>query len=200
MATHVLVTNTAPLYALGLAEALAESGLTLESVSDALPRLSAIDLAAVLVGVHEECDLDTVIELTSEAPSAVVVTLVGHASAGLYGASLRAGASAAVALDAQPSEVVQTVAAALNQKTVLPTAIARELARSAPNGDQPAVSEAEVEWLRALAAGCTVAGLAQEACYSEREMHRRLRDLYDRMGAGSRSEAIVKAARSGLVE
>jgi len=45
------------------------------------------------------------------------------------------------------------------------------------------VDQEEAEWLDALARGATVVSLADDYGYSERVMFRRLRDLYERLGA-----------------
>ncbi|MDQ3641282.1 MAG: hypothetical protein M3450_07420 [Actinomycetota bacterium] len=58
----------------------------------------------------------------------------------------------------------------------------------------------EVGWLQTLARGATVARLAGEVGYSEREMFRILSNLYQRMGVVSRTEALVQAAQWGLLE
>jgi DNA-binding CsgD family transcriptional regulator len=51
--------------------------------------------------------------------------------------------------------------------------------------------------LRQLAAGATVAQLADRAGYSERAMFRLLHALYRQLGARSRIEAILHAQTSG---
>jgi DNA-binding NarL/FixJ family response regulator len=61
------------------------------------------------------------------------------------------------------------------------------------------LSETERAWLRRLAAGGTVAGLARDCAYSEREMYRRLSDLYTRLGGRTRTEALLLAERHGLL-
>jgi DNA-binding CsgD family transcriptional regulator len=50
-----------------------------------------------------------------------------------------------------------------------------------------------------MANGQTVGELARAVGYSEREMFRLLRSLYERMGVRNRTEALLKAAQSGLL-
>lgn len=50
-------------------------------------------------------------------------------------------------------------------------------------------------YLRGLVYGRTVASIAESAGYSEREIHRRLRTLYARLGARNRNEAVVIASQ-----
>jgi hypothetical protein len=83
---------------------------------------------------------------------------------------------------------------------VLPAEVVRALVTT--NGtplDVPEVTTVEIGWLQRLADGITVAELAKQASYSEREMFRLLQRLYRRMGTRTRVAAIVKAARTGLL-
>jgi DNA-binding CsgD family transcriptional regulator len=54
-----------------------------------------------------------------------------------------------------------------------------------------------VSWLRQLAAGSTVAQLANQAGYSERAMFRLLQGLYQQLGARNRVEALLRAQQLG---
>jgi DNA-binding NarL/FixJ family response regulator len=95
--------------------------------------------------------------------------------------------------------VVEAVLLALEQRTVLPTPVARDLV-FAPA--EPATAELSVDerhWLRSLADGRTIAEIAEDAAYSRREMHRLLRGIYGRLGVENRSQALVSAARQGIV-
>ncbi|HEY0687733.1 MAG TPA: hypothetical protein VGD71_01725, partial [Kribbella sp.] len=64
----------------------------------------------------------------------------------------------------------------------------------------PRVSENQVRWLRELASGATVAHLANEEGYSEREMYRLLKKLYDRFGVATRTEALIRANAYGWLD
>lgn len=72
--------------------------------------------------------------------------------------------------------------------------------RSRADDECPAVlSVAERSWLNRLAAGESVADLADRSGVSARTMHRRLRALYARLGVESRGRALVAAASAGLL-
>ena len=58
-------------------------------------------------------------------------------------------------------------------------------------------SPADNRRLRELARGTTVGRLAADVGYSERMMFRLLRELYARLGAGNRTDALVKAQAKG---
>jgi DNA-binding NarL/FixJ family response regulator len=67
-------------------------------------------------------------------------------------------------------------------------------------GERLPVDDADLERLRALAGGTTVAQLADDNGFSEREMFRILSDLYESIGVKNRTEAIVWAARYGVLD
>lgn len=59
------------------------------------------------------------------------------------------------------------------------------------------VTEEEISWLRALAQERAVVEIATAHGYSERSLHRRLKDLWSKMGVAGKTEAIVVAASVG---
>ncbi|MBN2112988.1 MAG: response regulator transcription factor [Acidimicrobiia bacterium] len=130
-----------------------------------------------------------------------VLALVAPGDAETVAHALHHGAVAAVEWRAETSRIVEVAEAAARGDALLPCATARALPGTGgdPHGDRPHVDEEEVEWLEALARGATVVGLADDYGYSERVMFRRLRDLYERLGASNRSEALINAVRFGLL-
>ncbi len=195
------VFNAPPVYALGLASALLDADYDLEKVADPGAWLRNHHGATVLVGVHQLCDLDVVVELTAEQPDVVVVTLVDEVNVSIVEASLGAGATGSVALNASAEEVALALSAAMARQTVLPAGIARTMAERGLRATAPGdMEETEVGWLRALAAGETVAALGGRLGFSEREMYRRLRRLYARIGARDRTDALLRAARWGWLD
>jgi DNA-binding NarL/FixJ family response regulator len=195
------VYNAPPVYALGLAGVLSRTGFSLEEIADPRVWLRRNRGAAVLVAVHDPSDLEVVVELTAESPESVVVTLVDELDVGAVQASLSAGATGSVALSAGPEEVVLALNGALSDNVVLPAPVARSLAMTTVHPSSPmALDVEEVTWLRSLAAGETVAELSLRLGYSERELYRRLRRLYSKMGASGRTDALLRAVRWGLLE
>jgi DNA-binding NarL/FixJ family response regulator len=75
------------------------------------------------------------------------------------------------------------------------------MARENGRKTQPVdIGEDGISWLQALASGETVAELSLRLGYSEREMYRRLRRLYSRIGATGRTDALLRASRWGLLD
>lgn len=195
------VFNAPPVYALGLAGVLSRTGFSLEEIAEPQLWLRNHRGAAVLVAVHEVSDLDVVVELMAEAPGSVVVTLVDEVSLDVVQASLSAGATGSVALNAGAEEVVLILNAAMSDNIVIPAPVARSMARENDRKTQPmGIGEDEISWLQAMASGETVAELSLRLGYSEREMYRRLRRLYSRIGATGRTDALLRATRWGLLD
>jgi DNA-binding NarL/FixJ family response regulator len=195
------VYNVPPVYALGLAGVLSRTGFSFEEIADPRVWLRSHRGAAVLVAVRDASDLAVVVELTADSPESVIVTLVDELDVGAVQASLTAGATGSVALGAGPEDVVLVLNGALSDNIVLPARVARSLALKTVQSPSPmTLTVEELTWLRSLAAGETVTELSLSLGYSERELYRRLRRLYTRMGASGRTDALLRAVRWGLLE
>jgi DNA-binding NarL/FixJ family response regulator len=101
--------------------------------------------------------------------------------------------------EAEPERVVAAAVAAAEGAILVPRDLMAAFASTPIRHDAAAISEEEAAWLVALAAGATVVKVADDFGYSERALFRRLADLYTRLGASSRSEAIVAAERLGIL-
>jgi DNA-binding NarL/FixJ family response regulator len=158
------------------------------------------DRVVAVLSLIEELDLDRTKKVASR-PGLDVVALLDRTSSEQYQAAIRAGAVSVLPRDAEPSAVKAAVEALVTGWSMLPVAevrtMGRRLARSAPAAN---ISVDELAWLRMLADGTTIAVLADKVGYSEREMFRLLGHLYRRLGAESRTEALVNAARAGLLD
>jgi DNA-binding NarL/FixJ family response regulator len=200
----VAVSDPSPAYRRGLAVALLEAGFDTVDIG------GSADWVALEPGrgpgptvllIHQqrlESDLVSVMRRSDAA--LVLIALLVDPSPSAYGDALRRGASAAVMHDAQLDEIMAVIAGALVHRSVLPVEVARFLADACGSAaEHPVLSGEELGWIAALSTGTTVSRLASTAGYSEREMYRRLRVLYGRLGAHSRLEAISNAVRSGLL-
>ncbi len=156
------------------------------------------DGGQILVEVHGDPDIQLVADLRAGSPDVVVVTLVAAGSDRLVEASLSAGANSAVPLGADTNGILLALRAAVEKLTVLPHSVGRSMANG-HSEKPPSLSEAEVEWLRALAAGRTVRQIADDSGYSPREMFRLLNRCYLKLGETTRLGALLKAAKLGVV-
>lgn len=187
-----------PAHVLGLARALRAHDLDVVAVADAggLAALLARQRAVVVLPSERLADLPA-----GHEEAAVPVLLVPDGAPDRWAEALALGAAGVADAAATAEEVAEVVVAALRGRVLLPGRVARALAvrtGGAP-GEALPLSEREVGWLRGLADSTTVTSLARGNGYSEREMYRLLHDVYARIGAGSRTEALLIAQRHGLL-
>lgn len=201
MVREIGVFNAAPVYVLGLANLSSSNGYAFERVDDVANWTKGHPAPVLLVDIRDEDDLKVVVDVTTDHPDSVVVALIDDVSTETVSATFASGASAAIARDAAPADVVFALEAAMSGNTVLPLPVAKLLAATRRGSSEPArIGAEELGWLQSLARGAIVARVGEEAGYSEREMYRRLKRLYAKMGVRSRTEALIKASRLGWIE
>lgn len=132
------------------------------------------------------------------APETACVVLTEDPAPGRY-RELLATCTAVLPVSASEEDLAVAVAGAWRELTCLPTAAARTLTGEGSATAPVRLTPREVAWLRSLADGTTVAGLARSAGYSPREMYRLLAALYTRLGTTNRTEALLRADRYGLL-
>ncbi len=195
MSVPAVVLEAATAYRRGLIPALADAGFDVEAVSDVVGR------HLILAPLRSRDDCSALEELVDEADS-VVVALVDPTEPDAYAHALSHGAAGAVAWDGDPEYIAAVARAAVDGVVMLPAEAAAALARRGAefHRDRPLLDPTEVAWIVELSRGSTVVSLAERYGYSERAMFRRLGDLYGRLGAMNRAEALVAAERFGLLE
>jgi DNA-binding NarL/FixJ family response regulator len=193
--TTVAIVERLPAYRRGLAVALCEHGFVVEELA-APEAPTAADALALTVDSDESWNA---LGMIAEKPPPILA-LLENACAASYRRALRLGATGAVPREAPTEQIVRAICAVLAGTTLLPHSIARQLAEGAGAGEELPISESEARWLRAMAEGTTVATMAQGARYSERQMHRLIANLYKRIGAANRQQALVFAARCGILD
>lgn len=193
--------DASPAYRSGLSAAL--------RVSTGLSVLELTDPGRLPVDVEQQSRSVAVIGLADlvEPPPdravrgryAATVALLAHDDAGDFAAALRSGWSGVVGRNAPVRDIVQVVLHSAGASVLLPRDVARELSHGVQQPAWPRLRSEQVDWLRFLAGGGTVHGLAQHCAYSEREMHRRLRQCYLQLEVTGRTGALLAASRLGLL-
>lgn len=195
---RVVVRDRAPAYRRGLEIALAEAGYLLDHPLDLERWAETSGTRALVLTCASWEQARAAALLRTRGMDAVAIALLPERVSVGYREVLETGVDSAVSRDAPLDRIVEVVGAALDRRTVLPTEIARTLARGSQEED--GVGEQQTQWLGALARGVTVEELARSVGYSERAMYRHLRGLYSRLGARNRTEALLQAMRRGLIE
>ena len=184
---QVALVDLPPVYRRGLGAGLTEAGFVVHQPTDVLAWSRDGSNSKIAVTTDSETALDLLDSVRMESPSVVTVRALPRCTG-------------AVPLHAELEDVLVAIRAAASGYTLVPVDVARLLAARGESGaDLPELSERELGWLRALADNVTVFSLARSSGYSEREMYRLLSALYDRLGATTRTGALLRADRLGLL-
>lgn len=191
-----------PLWQRGVASLLEEAGHHTTVGSDLRSWLPGSDGSCLLVKLDTHEELSAVGAFREAHPHVPLIVVLDEVDVVGVGRAMRAGASTVTGEDEAPDVVLSVVGAALDDLAALPVRIVQAMSRQIPDeADISAwLSDEEAGWLRAMAAGQTVADIAEEVGYSERAMFRQLKTLYMRLGVRNRTEALLWAGRQGLLE
>jgi DNA-binding NarL/FixJ family response regulator len=129
-------------------------------------------------------------------PRVRALVLVDDPSGRTVGSFLEAGAKAVTDRRADVATIVGAAVAVARGYLVLPSDGRRALL---PSHQVGGLTDEHVGWLRALDEGLAVAGLAERVGCSEREMYRRLRQIYDLLRVPGRDEAFRLLSRAALL-
>lgn len=197
MAARIAISDPLPAFRRGLLAILRDAGFDADAPGDLSAWIHDDQPKLVLLTVDTPQDWTLLENMPSERADVLVVALLADTSVPTYVRALTAGAVCAVPRDATLETLRHTFEAVLRGESVLPVPVVRALLTQTDplSGREP--SRRERQWLRDLAQGSTVSQLAAGAGYSERMMFRHLRDLYDRIGAATKVEAVLIAQENG---
>jgi DNA-binding NarL/FixJ family response regulator len=157
-----------------------------------LPDGNGIDATAAVLDVH---------------PDTAVIVLTAHADPMFALRAAEAGASGFVPKDVRMAKIVAAVRAVMAGEPAMdPTLLHAVLVHAAaagpadPAAPPPALGADDVALLELLAQGIDSAGLAAKLGLDGAETAVRVAALVGRLGARSRLEAVVCAARMGLLD
>lgn len=197
----VVVISTDPLARGGLAAlvaARAELALAAEGSPRDASRLAARTPGAVVL-LDAGAGSEGAAGIADLAASAVPLVALVSDEAGAADA-LRAGARAVLLRGAAPDAVAAALRAAARGLTVLDPSLADTFLRAPEHsaGAQPLTAR-EREVLALLAEGLANKAIASQLRISEHTAKFHVNSILGKLGASSRAEAIVRAARLGLV-
>lgn len=196
----VAVLSRFPALRRGFATLLAETGFLPAEPPDVAVWVTDPENRVLLIAAAGISDVSVVIDLTSMRSDVVVVALLPEVTPRIVRDAVLAGVTSVTSWDASREEVISLLQAAVVSRSVVPTSMLQGLMKHSRVRTGPTViTLEEEEWLRALARGETVSQLAGRIAYSEREVYRMLRALYERLGVRGRTEALVWAVHHGVI-
>jgi DNA-binding NarL/FixJ family response regulator len=191
--------DLAPIVQRGLSTALSGAGVQVHTAEQVDGWGPPDGSRRMVLTTDEDASLASLEQLQHRLPDVLSVALLAEAEPRRYARAL-GRCTGAVPLDAELDDVVAAVWAAARGCALLPANVAGQLAAQMEAGEAvPELSRDQLGWLRALAGSATVSGLAKSSGYSEREMYRLLSALYARLGVTTRTEALLRADRWGLL-
>ncbi|MCH8553378.1 MAG: response regulator transcription factor [Natronospirillum sp.] len=139
-------------------------------------------------------------ELHTEA-EAMVITALADENSVLD--AIEAGAAGYLLKDAESFELIEAIEELRAGRSPISTAIARVLVRrmskAAPEGQAPRLTPREVEILQGIAKGFTYAELGEWLGISHQTVPVHIKNIYRKLSANNRSEAVYEAQRWGLL-
>lgn len=193
---RVAVVDPLPIFAHGLVELLRTHGREAAAPGDVAGWVRTGGNDVVLFSVVRDDDWTAARELTASRPGIRLIMLLDDPDPAGHLRAVTAGAAGVLPRAAAPAALMDVVDAAVKGYSLLPLDVLRGmLTESAGEGSR--LPEREIDWLRRLAGGSTVARLANEVGYSERMMFRLLSEMYGKLGVPGRTGALMYARDRG---
>lgn len=147
-------------------------------------------------------------QIKAVEPAIAVLVLTAYDSHQYIFAFLEAGAAGYLLKDVQVDELVDAIRAVHAGESILHPAIARKVVDRFARPQESVhtvhaalaqLTERELEVLRLAAKGMSNREIARELIISVRTVQTHLTNVFNKMGVGSRTEAVVHALRKGLI-
>ncbi len=197
---QVAIWDADSLFRAGLACRLERSGIATATWNGDPTWVTGPGRRCVVVSIAFNSDLEKVSRLRLISSDVAIVAVFKEADDDAMAAAIRAGATTAIRRAACLAECRNVIATALDGLSLLPQHVLEKLA--SPDTLARVVidlTESERDLLVGMTNGETVGALSGRLHYSTRQTHRLLNRLYSKLGAGNRSDAIVRAAHMGLL-
>lgn len=137
-------------------------------------------------------------ELRRVAPAAKLLILTAHGRRAYVGAFQRLGAAGYLLKSTPPEELIAAIRRVHAGEYVYDISLLDRLIATVPAATDPTVRELEV--MRALARGLTNREIGDALGLSEHTIEFHLRNVYAKLGAASRADALLNAQRNGWLD
>jgi DNA-binding NarL/FixJ family response regulator len=174
---------------------VAEASNGLEAIQQFRAHVPDVTLMDLLMPEME--GLDAIIAIRDEFPAARIIVLTTYAGDVQAMRALQAGAHAYLLKDMVHQELLETIRAVHNGKKMLSPQVSYELAEHVTDD---ALTKAEVDVLRLIAAGNANKQIADRLSISEETVKRRVRNILAKLGASDRTHAAVVGLKRGIIE
>jgi two-component system, NarL family, response regulator DegU len=200
--TRILLADDHPMLREGLHRSLQAKGYQIvgeaadgqkavELAESADPQIILMDLTMpVLDG------LEATRRIIARMPGIRVVILTMHAEPQLAKDAVDAGASGYLVKDCTTDDIVDAIEAALRGETTFPTSTSS----AATSSQRPVITQREAEVLQLIADGNNTTEAAKALYVSVKTVKNHLASAYAKLDAHDRTQAVLRAARLGLIK
>lgn len=178
-----------------------DGGEALRLTGEHLPDVAVLDIQMPRV-----TGIEATRQIKAVFPDVRVLILTAYEDDPYVFALLRAGADGYVLKNADPDELVRAVKATAAGGKVLDPAVAAKVVAQITSGKPTAaaeqvepLSERELDVLRLAGQGLTNKAIGLELSISDRTVQGHLANIYGKLGASSRTEAVTKALKLGWI-
>ncbi len=180
-----------------------------ESAAAAMEAIEEARPDVVLLDIHlpDRSGLEALRDIADRFPSLPVVILTMSPEPEYVEEAVRAGAMGYLVKNAPRAELVRALQAAAAGDAYIQAEVTRPLlarfareVRDLPDGRFPTPSPREQQVLSLLAEGLANKQIATELGISETTVKGYLRDLYEKLGAADRAQAVAIALRHRLID
>ena len=198
---RILVADDHPFARAGIAAVVARAGLDVcgeaSTGEDAVAQFDTLLPDVVLMDLQMPGlgGIGAIEQIRARHPRACVLVLTTFDRDDDIERALRAGARGYLLKDVTPDELTGAIRDVHAGKTRIASAIAAKLVHE----PQVQLTRREVTVLRLLATGMGNRDIAAELAIAEGTVKAHLTNLFDKLGAANRTEAILVAAKRGLV-
>ncbi|HLI53917.1 MAG TPA: response regulator transcription factor [Acidimicrobiales bacterium] len=203
--TTVLLVDDHTVLREGLRRSLEASGIRVAGESgegrQAVEAAAATQPDVVLmdVALPDQDGIDTTRQVLERCPDTQVVMLTMFADGATLQAAIRAGAVGYLVKDCTTAEIVGLVEAVAARETAMSAQVAESLLRVESRLGEPLLSPREVEVLQALATGASTSEVAARLFISVKTVKNHLANIYEKMDARDRTQAVLQALRLGVI-
>jgi len=213
--TTVLVVDDAPLFRAGLSAALAEAGFRVvgqaEDAHGAVAEAERLqpDVVVLDVLMPGRSGLEVIDKVQAAAPAARIVLLTVSESPDDLLAAIKGGARGYVVKDTPFPSLAQAIQDVAKNGAVVSPKMAAKLFeavrqllrhRDVVAARSPSLTGREIEVLQLVAQGYTSREIGERLFISENTVKNHVRNVLDKLGLHSRSEAVLYALREHLID
>jgi len=155
------------------------------------------DITLMDLQMPEMNGLDAMIAIRSEFPDAKIVVLTTYSGDVQVLRALKAGARAYLVKNLLHKELLESIRAVNAGRKSLSSEASYELAEHATDD---ALTEAEVDVLRLIAAGNANKQIAAQLSITEDTVKGRVKNILSKLGANDRTQAAMIGLRRGIIE